>query len=154
MEETFAQLVNFLWGECIGNLSKILGEAEQGKFTNNDYYYLYLIDSLGEPNLSTIAEALALTKPGVTSIVQKLCNMGLVMKRQSNEDKRVHFVSLTQKGKDILNGDRSVYKTVTEEISSLCKTEQEQQFINNMLKQLIINLENRKKGNENEKEKK
>ena len=145
MEETFALLVNLLWGECISNLSKTLGETEQSKFTNNDYYYLYVIDSLGEPNFSAIAEALSLTKPGVTAIVRKLCNMGLVMKRQSREDKRVYFVALTKKGKDILNGDRAVYRRVTEEIASLCKTEKEQQFIENLLQKLVINLEEQKK---------
>ena len=145
MEETFALLVNLLWGECIRNLSKTLGETEQSKFTNNDYYYLYVIDSLGEPNFSAIAEALSLTKPGVTAIVRKLCNMGLVMKCQSKEDKRVYFVSLTKKGKDILNGDRAVYRRVTEEIASLCKTEEEQQFIENLLQKLVINLEEQKK---------
>lgn len=145
MEETFALLVNLLWGECIRNLSKTLGETEQSKFTNNDYYYLYVIDSLGEPNFSAIAEALSLTKPGVTAIVRKLCNMGLVMKRQSREDKRVYFVALTKKGKDILNGDRAVYRRVTEEIASLCKTEEEQQFIENLLQKLVINLEEQKK---------
>ena len=145
MEETFALLVNLLWGECISNLSKTLGETEQSKFTNNDYYYLYVIDSLGEPNFSAIAEALSLTKPGVTAIVRKLCNMGLVMKCQSKEDKRVYFVALTKKGKDILNGDRAVYRRVTEEIASLCKTEEEQQFIENLLQKLVINLEKQKK---------
>lgn len=145
MEETFALLVNLLWGECISNLSKTLGETEQSKFTNNDYYYLYVIDSLGEPNFSAIAEALSLTKPGVTAIVRKLCNMGLVMKCQSKEDKRVYFVSLTKKGKDILNGDRAVYRRVTEEIASLCKTEEEQQFIENLLQMLVRKLGEQKK---------
>lgn len=140
MEETFALLVNLLWGECISNLNKTLGETEQSKFTNNDYYYLYVIEQLGEPNFSAIADALSLTRPGVTAIVRKLCNMGLVMKRQSQEDRRVYFVSLTQKGKDILNGDRAVYRRVTEEIASFCKTEEEQQFIEDLLQTLVRNM--------------
>ena len=133
MEEQFARLVNLLWGECIQNLSSVLDETEQSKFTNNDYYYLYVIEELGEPNFSAIAEALNLTKPGVTAIVRKLCNMGLVEKRQSEADKRVYYVSLTQKGKDILNGDRAVYKRVTEAISSFCKTKEEEQFMENII---------------------
>lgn len=44
-----------------------------------------------------------------------------------------------------LNGDRAVYKRVTEEITSLCKTEQEQQFIDHLLQQLVRNLEKRRK---------
>ena len=141
MEEQFAQLVNLLWGECIRNLKNTLEEKEQSKFTNNDYYYLYVIESLGEPNFSTIAEALNLTKPGVTAIVRKLHNMGLVVKQQSDTDKRVYFVSLTQKGKDILNGDRKVYKNVTEAISSFCQTKEQQQFVENLLQMLVKKME-------------
>ena len=144
MEEKFALLVNLLWGECIRNLGKTLGETEQSKFTNNDYYYLYVIESLGEPNFSTIASALNLTKPGVTAIVRKLCNMGLVVKNQSEEDKRVYFVSLTHKGKDILNGDREVYRGVTEAIGNFCKTKEEQQFIENVLQMLVEKMEEKK----------
>ena len=147
MEEQFALLVNLLWGECIQNLSKTLGETEQSKFTNNDYYYLYVIESLNESNFSAIAEALNLTKPGVTAIVRKLCNMGLVEKKQSKEDKRVYFVSLTQKGKDILNGDRAVYKRVTEAINSFCKTKEEQKFIENLFETLVKEMRWTKRAN-------
>lgn len=145
MEEQFAQLVNLLWGECIRNLKNTLEEKEQSKFTNNDYYYLYVIEALGEPNFSAIADALNLTKPGVTAIVRKLHSMGLVVKKQSEADKRVYFVSLTQKGKDILNGDRQVYKQVTEAISSFCKTEEEQQFVENLLQLLVKKMETKQK---------
>lgn len=137
VEEQFALLVNLLWGKCIQNLNNTLGETEQSKFTNNDYYYLYVIESLGEPNFSAISEELHLTKPGVTAIVRKLCNMGLVTKKQSEEDRRVYFVTLTEKGKDILNGDREVYRHVTEAISYFCKDEKEKEFVQNMLVMLI-----------------
>ena len=145
MEEQFALLVNLLWGKCIQNLNNTLGETEQNKFTNNDYYYLYVIESLGEPNFSAIAEALNLTRPGVTAIVRKLCNMGLVCKMQSEEDKRVFFVSLTEKGRDILNGDREVYRNVTKEISAFCKSKQEEEFVQNMLEMLINKFSDREK---------
>lgn len=137
MEEQFAVLVNLLWRECIRNLSKTLGETEQSKFSNNDYYYLTVIEAAGEPNFSELAEALSLTKPGVTAIIRKLSNMGLVEKKQSQKDKRVYFVALTQNGKDILNGDRAVYRRVTEEIDAFCKTDEERQFVEDMLHMLV-----------------
>lgn len=69
--------------------------------------------------------------------------MGLVTKQQSIQDRRVYYVSLTQKGKDILNGDREVYSRVTGSISSFCKTEQEQQFVENLFDTLIKELSER-----------
>lgn len=63
--------------------------------------------------------------------------MGLVEKKQSQKDKRVYFVALTQKGKDILNGDRAVYRRVTEEIDAFCKTDEERKFAEDMLQMLV-----------------
>lgn len=100
-----------------------------------------MIEALGEPNFSAIADALNLTRPGVTAIVRKLCDMRLVMKCQLKKDKRVYYVSLTQKGKDILNCDRKVYRRVTEAIANFCKTKEEQQFMENVIGMLVQKLE-------------
>lgn len=145
MEEQFARLVNLLWRKCIENLGIVMEETEQSRFTNNDYYYLCVIEALGEPNFSTIAETLNLTRPGVTALVRKLCNMGLVEKHQSEKDKRVYYVSLTQKGKDILNGDREVYRRVTQAIVDFCKTEEERQFMESAIAMLVDKLEKEQK---------
>lgn len=75
-----------------------------------------------------------------------ICNSGtLVCKKQSEQDKRVYFVSLTQKGKDILNGDREVYRNVTREITAFCKNEKEQKFMQDLLEMLVEKLAEKEK---------
>lgn len=141
MEENFSKLINLLWGECIQNINSNLEEEEQGKFSNNDYYYLLMIQSMNQPNFSAIAEQLQMTKPAVTAVVRKLQKMNLVEKTQSEKDKRMYYVSLTPKGEKLLSGDRAVYQWMTDTMNSLCKDEQEQKLIENIINQLVERLE-------------
>ena len=55
MDKEFAIIVNTLWKKCIKNLNTLLSEEEAAKFSNNDYYYLMIIESLGQANFTEIA---------------------------------------------------------------------------------------------------
>lgn len=141
MEEKFSNLVNLLWEECIRNLNTTLTEEEVNKFSNNDYYYLLVIHSLQKPNFSQIAEKLSLTKPAVSAIVRKLINMKLVEKQQSTEDKRIYNVVLTTKGRSILQGDKAVYKWITDTIKDNVTSEKELIIIEHIISVLVEELE-------------
>lgn len=141
MEEKFSILINLLWERCIQNLNNILTEEEANKFSNNDYYYLLVIQSLQKPNLSQIAEKLSVTKPAVSVIVRKLTNMNLITKVQSEEDKRVFIVELTQKGSNILSGDRTIYKWVTDNMADIVEHEEDLRIIEKIIYGLVERLE-------------
>jgi len=145
MEEKFATLVNILWEECIRNLNATLTEDEADKFSNNDYYHLLVIQSLQRPNFSQIAEKLSLTKPAVSAIIRKLINMKLVEKLQSLEDKRIYYVELTTKGRCILQGDKAVYKWVTDTIRDIATDEKEFMIVEHIIATLVENLEKKNK---------
>lgn len=144
MEDNFSTLVNLLWEECIQNLNSILTEDEVNKFSNNDYYYLLVIHSLQKPNFSQIAEKLSLTKPAVSAIIRKLINMKLVEKLQSEADKRIYFVKLTEKGKNILNGDMAVYKWVEDTIKSIANDENELIIVERIISKLVDKLKEKR----------
>lgn len=144
MEEKFAALVNLLWEECIRNLNATLTEEEANKFSNNDYYYLLVINSLQRPNFSQIAEKLSYTKPAVSAIIRKLSNMKLVEKVQSEEDKRIYYVELTAKGKCILQGDKAVYKWVTDTIKNIATDDKEVIMVEHIIYALVEKLETKK----------
>lgn len=143
MENNFAKLVNLLWEECIRNLNATLTDGEANKFSNNDYYYLLVIQSLQRPNFSQIAEKLSLTKPAVSAIVRKLMQLNLVDKVQSAQDKRIFYVELTEKGRRILQGDRVVYRWVTDTIKNIAANEQEVQIVERIISVLVKELENK-----------
>jgi DNA-binding MarR family transcriptional regulator len=144
MEEKFSALVNLLWGECIRNLNSVLTEEEVNKFSNNDYYYLLVIQSLQKPNFSQIAEKLSLTKPAVSAIIRKLTNMKLVEKLQSTVDKRIYYVELTTKGRGILQGDEAVYRWVTDTIKNTVEDEKELKAVERILSILTEKLEEKR----------
>lgn len=48
-----------------------------------------------------LAEKIHRTKPTVTVLVDKLVNLGYVTKEKSNEDSRVTFIRLTEKGRGL-----------------------------------------------------
>lgn len=140
MEHNFSTLVNLLWERCIWNLNSILTDEEANKFSNNDYYYLLTIFSLNKPNLSQIAEKLSLTKPAVSVIIKKLTHMKLVEKIQSQDDKRIYYVELTEKGRSILDGDTEVYRWITDMIKNIVNNDSELEVIERILSKLVERL--------------
>jgi DNA-binding MarR family transcriptional regulator len=148
MEEKFSTLVNLLWEECIRNLNSTLTEEEVNRFSNNDYYYLLVIQSLQKPNFSQIADKLSLTKPAVSAIIRKLMHMNLVEKLQSTEDKRIFYVELTAKGRCILHGDEAVYRWVTDTIKDIAADEKEIMIIERIISTLVKRLEEKSRCRE------
>ena len=63
---------------------------------------LFFIDSEGSTNFRKLATALGVTPPDVTRIVDRLVEQGLVSRRENPEDRRMHLLQATKKGKSLL----------------------------------------------------
>jgi DNA-binding MarR family transcriptional regulator len=77
---------------------------EQGGFSDlsmRQLLYLEAIALMEHPTFSELAEQLAVTRPSVSAIVQKLIKLGYVTKVRSTEDGRVYHVDLTSKGEQL-----------------------------------------------------
>ncbi len=81
--------------------SEYIRNSELHKLSSTQIHYLDLIRHEGNPPLSLLARKLKVTKPSVTNHVDKLEKLGYIMKVQSEADKRVQFLHLTKKGKEI-----------------------------------------------------
>lgn len=102
-------------------LSKIMMEISQAyreanlgpdlpNLTFKQYYYLDNIYRMDNPTYSEIAEKLRVTKPAVTSIVNKLIEMGYLERVQSATDRRNYHITVSQKGKRLAEiNDQSAY---------------------------------------------
>jgi DNA-binding MarR family transcriptional regulator len=67
--------------------------------TYNQLALLSHLTAVGEPQpISAIAEAMEINQPGVTKIVKKLTDAGLLATEDSTHDRRVKLVSLTEAG--------------------------------------------------------
>ena len=140
IEENLAWLSNYLWKQSIQKIDKVIGEQNKSKFTNTDYFNLSKIYYLGEPQFTQIAEELQVTKPAVSLIVKRLMAFDLVERIQSKEDKRVYCVHVTEKGKQIVNGDYKQYHQIAELIKQHTKSEQEYAVVNTVLEQVVNSI--------------
>lgn len=79
-------------------------ELEKLKADNvnlNLFQYINIIGGLENPTFSDLAEKLKVSKPAVTVIINKLIQQGIANKQQSSDDKRIYYINLTKKGKEI-----------------------------------------------------
>ena len=90
---------NGLGHECNLEISDKLGMS---KLQVNQLHYLKVIDSTFEMTFGKFAEMLAVTKPSVTEIVNKLIKLNVVEKSRCERDKRIFYIKLTEKGRNIV----------------------------------------------------
>ncbi|AQR94704.1 MarR family transcriptional regulator [Clostridium saccharoperbutylacetonicum] len=136
IENNIALIANYFWKESINNISNTLSEAQISNFNMNDYYYLTSIYQLGTPKLGDLATKLNLTKPAISALVKRLEKNELIIKTQSKEDKRVYFVSLTDKAIKIIEGDNKLYENLSNVFSDFL-TNEEMEIVDNLLQKVV-----------------
>ena len=99
-------------------ITQIMGTLESEAFEQEGFsdlsmrqlLYLEAIAKLKNPTFSELADNLAVTKPSVTAIVQKLIRMGYVEKVQSQEDRRVFHIVLKERGQQFTQMHHNVHQ--------------------------------------------
>lgn len=124
LKENIAYISNFFWKASLDTINETLSGDQVHNFNMNDYYYLTVIYQLGRPNLGEVADALNLTRPSISAMVQRLIKNDLVVKTQSDKDKRISYLSLTDKGLKIMQGDEALYENLAERMAGFLNEEQ------------------------------
>lgn len=88
---------------------------------------LFFIDFKGCTNLKSLAEALGVTPPNVTGIIDRMVEQGLVTRGENPENRRMLVVQATEKGKRLVSRLREVHAgTLKDALSKLSEMELEQ----------------------------
>jgi len=95
--------------ENIVKLTRLISVAEEDAkklyemqdLTATQFHYLEIIGELENPTLTELASTMRLTKPSVTTAVDRLVVKGLVRKVHSDIDKRSSHLHLTEFGEQI-----------------------------------------------------
>ena len=124
IEKHFEYIANYLWQQSINNINSILSNEEKKQFNITDYYYLTTIYSMNNPNLGEVAEKLKLTKPAISALVKRLTKHELIKKIQSDEDGRIYYIEVTERGRKIIEGDNAVYSQLTNLIGKIISDDQ------------------------------
>jgi len=84
--------------------------------TNNDMHVIQAI-GIGEPkNMSTIAKALSVTVGTLTIAMNSLVKKGYVTRERGKDDRRVVYISLSEKGRKAYHHHEEFHRKMIEEI--------------------------------------
>ncbi len=114
------------------SLKRIQAEVGVGpgltSLTYNQFQYINAISELGQPTITQLAGRLNITKASVTAGINKLVQMGYVVKTQSSEDRRVFHVSLTEAGEQLVQAKMQALKEYGAFVSAALSEEEVRQF--------------------------
>lgn len=102
-------LVN-LFNHVMAVESEAVITEEYKDITNNDMHIIEAV-GIGEPkNMSEIAKSLSVTVGTLTTNMNGLEKKGYIVRTRSNEDKRVVYTTLTERGKKAFFHHRDFHK--------------------------------------------
>lgn len=93
METAF---IRFMKAMDIDEFNSIRDSELGDKLSYINIVHLYIINHYEKITISDLATRLNLSRPAVTQKVNELEKLGMVVKRQSEQDKRVVYVSLSE----------------------------------------------------------
>lgn len=116
--------------EFIATLDHTLKKQQTAGFsqlTFSQFQYVDAIATLGEPTVSEVAARLGFSKASATAAINKLTALGFVSKTQSEVDKRVFYVDLTESGRRLVEARaRTIQAYVDFVVSALTEDEMRQ----------------------------
>ena len=91
---------------------------KQGPFKQlsmSEMHVLEAVDKENEPSMSAVANHLNVTLGTLTTAVKKIVEKGFLIKEKSTQDQRMHFLRLTDQGKEALK----VHEAFHQELDSI-----------------------------------
>ena len=129
--ETINDILVHLFNEIWKREEEAIITEEYKDITNNDMHIIEAI-GLGEENtMSVVAKKLGITAGSLTTAVNSLVNKKYVLRKRSEQDRRVVYVRLTEKGRKAYHHHAEYHEQMTdavmrqlneEEIGVLVKT--------------------------------
>ena len=126
INDTLVNLFNEIW-----ELEKEAIITEEFKdITNNDMHIIEAIGLSGENTMSSVAKKLKITAGSLTTAVNALVRKAYVKRERSEEDRRVVYIALTEKGEKDFYHHEQFHRQITnavieklddEEIDALVK---------------------------------
>lgn len=96
--ETLNMILVYLFREINYLEEKAIITEEFKDITNNDMHVIEAIGLHQEKNMSTIARSLSVTMGTLTTAMNSLVKKGYVVRKRGEKDKRVVYISLSEKG--------------------------------------------------------
>ena len=117
-KETINDILVNLFNEILKLEEEAIITDEFKDITNNDMHIIEAVGLSGENTMSVVAKKLGITAGSLTTSVNSLVNKKYVIRQRSEEDRRVVFLKLTEKGKRAYEHHREYHRQMTEAVIS------------------------------------
>lgn len=118
--------INFMKAMDIDEFNTIRNSEIGEKLSYINIVHLYIIGHYEKITVSDLAKKLNLSKSAVTQKVNELEQLGMIVKTQSSEDKRVYYISLSENIMESCNEPKM--KTVIEAVEKHFSKEKKEVF--------------------------
>lgn len=115
--------------ELTRDFQKQLLRGDLKEYTLRQLYYIELINKNKGISVSELSKILNVKKSTVSVAINQLIDDGIVMKTQSQTDKRFYSLQLTSKGDFILNKHMEIHKNTIKKILEILNEEEVDNFI-------------------------
>lgn len=118
-------------------MRKILQEeAVREGLTFNETSLLFFVNANGKANVTTLARYLDVSKSSVVEMIDKLVRNGFLERTKDVKDRRVTYVTITDRGRAVLETVREKYKeTINKVLSEVNDVECIMRIFNALLKE-------------------
>lgn len=144
MEMKDRKSVNAMLVQIFADMMKWEGRAliteEFQDITNNDMHIIDVIGIDQMKNMSTIAKQLRITVGTLTIAINNLLKKGYVERTRGQRDKRVVFISLSEKGRRAYRHHEKFHKDMVDKMLG-CLTEEEIEVMSKSLHSLCQFME-------------
>ncbi len=97
---------------------QIFSECGLSDITIKQIGYLKAIDECGEATFSKLAKVTRNSKPTITEMVNKFVKMECVYREKSQDDRRIFYIRLTEKGQMIAHAEENALLQVIDKITN------------------------------------
>jgi DNA-binding MarR family transcriptional regulator len=108
-------------GERLQAQTQALLENADVDLPASHFPVLAALEHLGAMNVGELTEAVGISQPGVTRLLDKLAAEGWVRSTQSAGDRRVRTIALTKSGRDLLSrSQRTAWPMIEAAVADAC----------------------------------
>jgi DNA-binding MarR family transcriptional regulator len=108
-------------GERLQSQTQVLLDAAGTDLPASHHPILAALERLGHANVGDLTEALGISQPGVTRMLDKLEAEGLVRSVQSADDRRVRSIELSKTGRQLVSkSKRAVWPVIEAAVADAC----------------------------------
>ena len=118
LQETINDILINLFNDILKLEEEAIITDEFKDITNNDMHIIEAVGLSGENTMSVVAKKLGITAGSLTTSVNSLVNKKYVTRQRSEDDRRVVFLKLTEKGKRAYEHHREYHRQMTEAVIS------------------------------------